>query len=327
MEFSTELNTIVSKIKHLNIRIGGSFVTENNIDSDFDIFCEKSDFAELLFHSKKTKIHPSIVPDINNLHNRLTFHNSFLIDGNGNEYKSDKFVNSSGLIFNEKSILQWGQKAANNLLNKMLKRGFNISDYEKARFDVCINQKLDNFFDPEILELIKNKGDSVIIAGGVLRDLVLGKRNKDIDIFVSDIAVFNMLALEVSHKYKLLGNFERVDARIVKFIKDEKEYDLVYYRFGNKYSHLVDTFDYTVNMLWFNPNTNKILGPSFLPVNPILIHINEKKLVLGPFFSFNISVKRTLHRWVKFNKQGFKADDSTLDKIKDIITLQLSNKK
>jgi hypothetical protein len=85
--------------------------------------------------------------------------------------------------------------------------------------------------------------------------------------------------------------------------------DSIYYLHVQRLEHVVDTFDFTINMLWFDPRDMMTKGSLVYNVDTILDHIVHKKLVVGDNLWYRASYMRALKRYDRFRNEGYEIDD------------------
>jgi hypothetical protein len=307
-----------------DVRVGGSVLDPNAGFKDFDIFCEQKDFAEVLYRCKGTSCHPIMVKDIKDLHNRLTFWNHYVIHPDGTIYRGEQHTESNELKFNERSTFWWDEMSHMKTLKKLLDRGHTIDKYQRDRFSYCVNKfQLLSMFDHRIVNLLRAKPGTTAIAGGFFRDFVQGKPSKDVDVFICDVDHYNWVCEEL---YKLNGveiefiKSPKVNVR--KFKIENIVYDIINYGFVKRGQHVVDTFDFTINMLWYDPDDKMHHGPNLYGgFEGALEDICERRLVVGDNLWFKASTGRALRRWERFKNDGFVPDEAAVSKYKRYVEI------
>jgi hypothetical protein len=142
-----------------------------------------------------------------------------------------------------------------------------------------------------------------------LRDLMAGKNVKDWDIFFvnkEDWINFNeeMKEYKIQFTDSILKNIT-----VEKFKIDDRLIDSIYYPHVQHSEHIVDTFDFTINMLWYDPVDSEIKGSLKYDVDTIIDHIIDRKLVVGDNLWYRATYFRALKRYDRFRNQGFTIDD------------------
>jgi len=182
---------------------------------------------------------------------------------------------------------------------------------------------INNDLSLEIIELIKKY--SGVIAGGYLRDHILDLNPRDLDLFFININDWNnfndeVLLLKGVKKVEFLSK-KVLDSKpklnVKKFSYNGIEMDSIYYLHVQKEEHITETFDFTCNMIMYDPLEEKLTGSLSYDLNIVLNHILERSLIVGDNLWFKATRTRALTRYDKFvNEKGFTMDDENKLKYK-----------
>ena len=178
-------------------------------------------------------------------------------------------------------------------------------------------ESLKYHFKKLFFDRVKEAGIDVknyAIAGGALRDYLVGETIKDIDIFTNsleaEIAIINFLNnnYEKINENESLANF-KVDGRWFQVIK-KRYYDL-------KWDALIKTFDFTICGIMLNGEERLLVLPTFYQ-DLLAKHLRVNIL------QFPLS---SLERMQKYIKRGYTACNGTLLTLsKAIATVDFNNK-
>ena len=182
-----------------------------------------------------------------------------------------------------------------------------------------IKQEISSRLPQGFLSILK--GDNGILAGGCLRNIVSGKPVKDWDVFFvnkEDWEDFNdqMKPFEIQFTN---SNLAKVNVR--KFRIDDCNIDSIYYLHVQRLEYVVDTFDFTINMLWYDPNDEEIKGSLKYSADEIISHIEDKRLIVGDNLWYRASFFRALKRYDRFRNEGYKIDEENIEKYKRYIAI------
>jgi hypothetical protein len=85
--------------------------------------------------------------------------------------------------------------------------------------------------------------------------------------------------------------------------------DVIDYGFVHSAAHVVETFDFACNTLWWDPASRTgIQGGFALSAPEVVWHIRQRKLVVGNNLWYRASPGRALMRWQRFRRDGYVAD-------------------
>lgn len=180
-----------------------------------------------------------------------------------------------------------------------------MDDAKKRLSDAC-NAAIETFSeDPDMYEIAKN---SIYIAGGAVRDLVLGKQPKDYDTFFYNPIDRDMLIKWLKehpkyiHRVTINGNiecwrtYERVNY-LIQFIAVRSDTP----------ENLTNTFDFSINTGYYEPTKDKLYIPESLKTK-------ELKVMDDVLFPVN-----ALLRLPRFLKQGYHISHGELVKLATLI--------
>ena len=182
-----------------------------------------------------------------------------------------------------------------------------------------------DYLVPKVLEVIPEglmevmKETNSHIAGGMLRDLLIKKEFKDIDIFCVNQVKFEDLInfFKSSKRFKKLEkNPKRKRINLESFIDLETSitYDLINYHYAfNDEDYIVETFDFTMNALMLNSHTGSIVSGPSMDIKDVVRDIVGKRLIFLNKVIFKPSFMRAIHRWGKFIMKGYKPTKESFD--------------
>jgi len=177
-----------------------------------------------------------------------------------------------------------------------------------------MREKILRFLSKEVNDLI-TEYDNVVLSGGSLRDIYLGKSPKDFDIFVcAEKNIWEEFSqrlsdlLSVKEKNIVISNIGTVN-KISNF--DVIHSDFINSKFVN------ETFDFTINMLMWDGRN--LIGTSNYSVTEIQDHIKDKKLIVGNSALMFSTFERLIIRFDKFINQGYTIDEVNKKKLASIL--------
>lgn len=191
-----------------------------------------------------------------------------------------------------------------------------------------------DLIEVKIAERIREKGGKTYYVGGFVRDLLLGKDNKDIDIEVHGIQQNDLLSILAEFGeplsygdsfgiYSLAGhNIDIAMPRTEKNVgKGHKDFEV----FVDPYIDLttaIERRDFTINAIYKDVLTGEIIDP-FNGINDlrnkIIRHINSKTFIEDP-----LRVLRACQFASRFN---FNIDENTIELCKTIDITTLSKER
>lgn len=172
-----------------------------------------------------------------------------------------------------------------------------------------------------------------VIAGGCLRDIVLGKEIKDIDVFFrkkEDRDLF-IRSLKLTHSIIVTEgeSSKGFDGVVVKMdllpqFGSKIHIDCIYYNYFETFSDLVSTFDFNINMLYYRKG--RIMSIEGRRAEDIIKEITNRELTLGSRFWYFGGANRMLERLKKYLLDGFKISTLDLNTLESHPFMQLPKK-
>lgn len=324
-------------------RVAGSAVMTHGGHNDLDVFVEDHDdatFSRLLLaaaSSKMQRIHPVRIPSgyLENLQNHMSWQNCALIGNqDGTIVEGDDYVPTGGLVFNPASKPVFpSSRSALKAADKLVQRGYHLSSAEKARCELhleghtqCLATIARHSLGHTVTSSLIKHG--AIVAGGFLRDEIDAKRAKDIDIFVPSSGDWAGLCEELSCTLgEVVFNAppgKRVNLRKFKAAShvhghEDLILDVIDYGFVHEKKHVVETFDFQHNMLWWDPASGGVEGSLTHSAGDILHLIRTRKLIVGDNLWYRSSHTRSIRRWARFRAEGYVADELNIAKYSDYV--------
>jgi hypothetical protein len=159
-----------------------------------------------------------------------------------------------------------------------------------------------------------------IVAGGCFRDLLVGIDPKDVDVFVPGDGEWDSLCSRLSEtlgEVDFAPSGKRVNVR--KFVAGETVLDVIDYSFVSRKEHVVETFDFSANMLWLDPEDLEVKGSSRWSAGEVTAHIRGKKLKVGDNLWYRAGLARSLKRWQRFRGEGYEPEGEDLEKYREYV--------
>jgi len=329
-EWGEKVARALSNVHPDKVRIAGSAILNPHSAADVDVFTDCEDtFSRLLFVSHGTNLHPTLLrrSKLEELPDTLSFANCAKVaKGNGEIVYGTRFTSGKTLTFNPQSTREFNDiRHVIRAGCKLSKRGFVLPPTTVARAWIHLGSGLTRL--TALANLVKETLGTenhelltqhrAIVAGGFLRDELMGKSPKDLDIFVVGenhweklCAAFSRSLTEI--KFDIPPG-KRVNLRKFK-AADGTVLDVINYGFVHRTEHVVDTFDFTVNMLWYDPLTQLVRGSSKYEAGLICRDISERRLVVGDNLWYRAGKGRALKRWQRFRDEGFVPESSEVIK-------------
>lgn len=172
--------------------------------------------------------------------------------------------------------------------------------------DFNVNEKIEPFL-PEILRALPQ---GCFLAGGCVRDLLLGKTPNDYDVAVQGdaAAVVNTFAAQSGQKIIDLGN-ERY--KLWRLVGKGFQVDFVPLN-GDSAAEDIGRRDFTVNAMLYEPYSR-----IFTDLHDGLLHLREKRIVMVSPAAFVNDPLRLLRAFRFAATLGFTIDDATLAMIRE----------
>jgi hypothetical protein len=344
LNLSADLRRALERLQPGSAKIFGSSLWFTERVGDIDIAVPDDDdatFAYLLNVAPAFNLHPVRMARwlYDDLHNRLSWKNMCGTQDarTGEVTLSKDYVHSDLLQFNPASRKAFPDFVeVRRAAKKMEERGYRVPDSEKARASLQLLGSLSSLdvlarlaLTDRIVNIIAALGG--VVAGGFFRDEVDGRTPKDIDVFVPAGRDWNALCLELSTWLEEV-DFEKPEGKRVNLRKfraksDVSGYemlviDVIDYGFVHEDMHVVETFDFSCNTLWWSPAGHAgVQGGFGLSAREVIGHIRERKLVVGDNLWYRAGLYRALKRWQRFRGDGYVADAANTAKYSEYVRL------
>ena len=330
-----------------SVKIFGSWVRNQDISmcNDIDIAVDMSDedtVSRVLKSSSTSndvvKLNPLFLPpdQFNDLENCMTWSSDCMVLtlDRGIVY-GKPYSHSMHISFNPKSVesVFCRTDKIEESYKKKRQQGFQISDRELARmryFSTNEIRHLTNALHAAIGDKLVNfaKCFNGIIAGGVFRSIIEGKPVKDVDIFTTNKMTWNAMCNYMKDEYneievKLINTIGGGPFNVRQFdAGNGLIVDVILYNVCTEI-HPVDLFDFTMNMMWFNTNTNTVCGSAMVQPHTIVDHILQKRIVINPDAWMIGSVPRLLKRIKRFTDDGYVVNGRERITLRNVVSTML----
>lgn len=316
-------------------KIFGSALTHPETAGDVDIaVCEirTYDISALLHASIGTRVHVLPLPPdtFHDLHNVLSWKNCLVTaTSDGHLTYGDEYLDGAELHFNPRSRAAFPSfRSAVKAATKMAARGYDVPASERARASVILahhHEALDTLvreaLGEDVVHLLAAHG--AVVAGGFLRDEIDGRPPKDLDVFVPAGGDWEGLCGEIGGALEEV-DFEKPEGRkrvnLRKFAAKSRcpgherlIVDVIDYGFVHEGAHVVETFDFAHNMLWWDPAGGAVRGSKDHDAGAVVRSIRERKLVVGNNLWYRASAGRAMKRWQRFRRDGYVADAKNIE--------------
>jgi hypothetical protein len=188
-----------------------------------------------------------------------------------------------------------------------------------------IREEIKDIFSDEVINLFKKY--DCIIAGGFIRDLVLDEDPKDIDIFLYNRTNFKNLTNFLENfdfkagKKFLSENNENME--VVKYTYQDYDIDVIYLPLSDK-KHIIESFDFTINMIYYDFKKDDIkISPNYDVVKAII----RKELIPNTGMIIISNVENIIKRYQKFLDKGYTISEGDFDDFKVILSFLLKMQK
>ena len=319
---------ILERLPEGTAKIFGSALREGP-RGDIDVavrLCDNSNWSYLLYSSGFARIHPVRLPDAvyDDLHNLLSWKNCCATsDLRGNVTRGMDYDPSKVMRFNPSSRRAFPDFASVvKAAKKMEKVGYVIPPSEKARAELHLMGHAESLVkvarealtDP-VVWLLAGRG--AVVAGGFFRDEVDGRSPKDIDVFVPAGRGWHELCEELKEVLEEVEfeipegkrvNLRKFRARSAAPGHEMLVVDVIDYGFVHEAAHVVETFDFSCNCLWWEPGQTEIHGGFGRTAAEVIGDIRNRKLIVGNNLWYKASLGRALTRWQRFRRDGYTAD-------------------
>ena len=309
---------------------------------DVDVAVEAGDdrtMAFLLGVAGGTAIHPVPVPrgTLGRIQDLMSWKNCCAAVTPAGEVRVGRhFVQGTELAFNPASAPVFPDfRTVVMAAKKMERRGFVVPPAEKARAELHLTRNVDSLvkiareaLTDQVVYLLAGRG--AVVAGGFFRDEVDGRAPKDIDVFVpagrgwselcDELAgVLEEVEFEVPRGKRV--NLRKFRARSPVHGHENLVIDVIDYGFVHADEHVVETFDFSVNCLWWSPGDWHVRGSAAHPAEEVVRHIRERRLVVGDNMWYRAGLYRALKRWQRFRGDGYVADEENVRKYQEYLRL------
>lgn len=339
-----DLRRALERLAPGSAKVFGSALLQTG-GADLDIAVAERDdatFAYLLNIAPAHGIHPVRLPQwlFDDLHNRLSWKNMCATADarTGEAVLGREHVSGRELVFNPLSRdafpdLREVVRSARKLSER---HGFSPpGSSEKLRAQLHLHGNVASLADlaretltDQIVHILAAFG--AVVAGGFFRDEVDGRSPKDIDVFVPAGRDWSALCFELSTWLEEL-EFEKPDGKRVNLRKFRARsrvpghemlvIDVIDYGFVHAPEHVVETFDFSCNTLWWDPSLDGIHGGFGLTPGQVVDHIRNRRLVVGDNMWYRAGLYRALKRWQRFRGDGYVADAENTAKYAEYVKL------
>ena len=340
---SSDLRRALDRLAPGAAKIFGSALWEA-VPGDIDIAVPEdytTTFSYLLNIAPAYGIHPVQLSRhvYDNLHDLLSWKNMCATADarTGEVTVSRHYVEGREIQFNPASKTAFPDvRAVKRAAAKLVARGCHVPDSERARFSLHL---LGNVAALETIarEALGERvvwllaGHGAAVAGGFFRDEVDGRAPKDIDVFVPAGHNWEQLCNELS-EILVEVDFEKPEGKRVNLRKFRAKsacpghemlvVDVIDYGFVHSTAHVVETFDFSCNTLWWDPACRLgIQGGFGLTAQQVVDHIHQRKLFVGDNLWYRAGLYRALKRWQRFKQDGYTADEFYVKKYAEYVRL------
>lgn len=324
-------------------KVFGSALWDPEGAADIDVAVQAGDddtFARVLAAGEQLRLHPvRLQPHVyRDLHLLLSWRNACaaydVMDGRTDV--SPEFVDGAALVFNPASRAAFPSfLSARKAAQKMERLGMHVPPAEKARAELHLGGNTDSLvkiaraaLGEEIVNLLAYRG--AVVAGGFFRDEIDGRAPKDLDVFVPAGRGWADLCDELG---KILEEVEfdrpagsRVNLRKFRAASPVAGHeflviDVIDYGFVHAEAHVVETFDFAHNTLWWSPGRSEMQGGMGRSAGEIRDIILQRRLIVGDNTWYRAGQYRALKRWQRFRADGYVADEENVRKYAEYVRL------
>jgi predicted nucleotidyltransferase len=310
--------------------------------NDIDVavrYIDQSNWSYLLYSAQSAGIHPIRLSDVvyDNLHNLLSWKNCCATaDMDGVITYGHDYTASDILQFNPQSRKAFPNfSSAVKAASKMEKNGFIIPPSEKARAEFHLTDNHDSLvkiareaLTDRVVYLLA--AHDAVVAGGFFRDEVDGRCPKDIDVFVPANRGWLELCEELKEELEEI-EFEIPEGKRVNLRKFRARsacpghemlvIDVIDYGFVHEPTHVVETFDFSCNTLWWQPGRSVMHAGLGRTVDEVVSDIRNRHLIVGDNMWYRAGLYRALKRWQRFRGDGYVADAANIAKYAKYVKL------
>ena len=335
----SDIPRVLERLPSDSIKIYGSSLLSSDF-ADIDIAVSENDtstMAYLLHHAPRAGFHPIVLRQstFDNLHNLLSWKNCLMTaDKDGAITYGTQFFSGGILQFNPASRTAFPDFiSAVRAAEKMEKRGYILPASEKARAILHLRDSVRALgtiareaLTDQVMYLLAAHG--AIVAGGFFRDEIDGRPPKDVDVFVPAGQGWSELCDEITKvleevKFDIPSgsrvNLRKFRARSQAPGHECLVIDVIDYSFVHEAKHVVETFDFRCNCLWWDPQTDEVSGGMGASPADILEDIRLRRLIVGDNMWYRAGLYRALKRWQRFRGDGYVADAENVAKYSEYV--------
>ena len=344
-DFDHKFLKVMERIPVGAVKVFGSALLNPKTAADIDIAVPDDDtstMAYLLNVAEAHGIHPIQVPRclFDDLHNRLSWKNlCATVDPRlGIVIFGREYDDGDRLVFNPASRTAFPDlrevvRSAKKLTEK---HGYRLEASERLRATLQLNGNPSSLADlayvaltDQIVHILAAFG--AIVAGGFFRDEVDGRPPKDIDVFVPAGRDWSGLCFELSTWLEEV-EFEKPEGKRVNLRKFRARshvpghemlvIDVIDYGFVHEPEHVVETFDFLCNTLWWDPQRGSTVYGGFgRTPGEVIQCIRDRRLIVGDNLWYKAGLYRALKRWQRFRADGYVADADNTKKYSDYVKM------
>ena len=346
-----DLRRALERLAPGSAKVFGSALLQTG-GADLDIAVAERDdatFAYLLNIAPAHGIHPVRFPQwlFDDLHNRLSWKNMCVTADarTGEVVLGREHVSGRELVFNPPSRDAFPdlRKAVRSARKLSERHGFSPpGPSERLRAQLHLHGNVASLADlarealtDQVVHILAAFG--AVVAGGFFRDEVDGRTPKDIDVFVPAGRDWEQLCNDLSEILEEV-EFEKPEGKRVNLRKFRAKsacpghemlvVDVIDYGFVHSTAHVVETFDFVQNMLWWDPSCHLgIQGGQDHSVEEIFHCIRERILKVGDNLWYRAGVYRALSRWQRFRRDGYIPDAQTVEKYSNYVKMMMDEEK
>jgi hypothetical protein len=155
-------------------------------------------------------------------------------------------------------------------------------------------------------------GHKGFIAGGCFKNIFLGQKIKDVDIFFENMEDWSQAFNHYTNNADFKFVYHNANACCFKYIKTGQKVEIIKSRFG-KPEDLIREFDFTVaKFAYYKDTSNDITEYRFVYHPDFFEHLVMKKLVMDESCTFPVN---TFERTYRYQKYGFSMCRETKQKL------------
>jgi hypothetical protein len=253
-----------------------------------------------------------------------------------------EYVDDQRLVFNPASRLAFPdlREVVRSSRKLCEKHGFVMEgSSEKLRAQLQLHNHVSSLAEiaretltDRVVELIAAQG--AVIAGGFFRDEVDGRTPKDIDVFVpagrgwetlcrglaswmEEVEFEKPIGTRVNlRKFRSRNHVARIPGHEMLVV------DVIDYGFVHEPEHIVETFDFLCNTLWWDPRQGSTMHGGFgRSAKEVVESIRDRRLIVGDNLWYKAGLYRALKRWQRFRADGYVADAENTRKYSEYVKM------